>query len=258
MFCLAELLSTIRITVSRLLFRMGWRKLKKPRNKGRDREMFDLSFYENKYDYIVGIDESGWGPIAGPMYVAGVVLDPDIEVPPFIKDSKKLSDLKLAEAREWIIRNSVTWVQYCVHPWEFHRPGAGPARRHAFKKVHNKMVDQLKLKVVEPHWTSFTLIDGSFSPIPPQKGSSVVKGDAIVPAISAASIIAKTARDSHMKLLSRAYPEFHFDKNKGYATKLHIEALEKFGATPIHRKNIRMVKEAQEYDPRYSFRNLYG
>lgn len=198
---------------------------------------YDLWAYEmqagNKgYAKIAGIDEAGRGPIAGPVVSAAVILPPLFPVKD-IDDSKKLSSKKRAYLFDKIYEHAVSVGIGIVDPPEILRMNILYASLLSMK---------ISVQNLEPQ-PDFLLIDGIFQ-IPyglPQQ--AIPKGDSLSISIAAASIVAKVTRDRLMEKYHQEYPEFGFDRHKGYPTKEHKEAVRKFGCCPIHRKSFKGVRE---------------
>lgn len=193
---------------------------------------FEKEAWANGYTTVAGIDEAGRGPLAGPVVSAAVIL-PDPNPVKGIKDSKKISPKKRDELYNDIYCHAVAVGVGIVDPVEIDRINILQASLTAMA---------ISAKNLNPR-PDFLLIDGNFS-IPmdlPQK--SIIKGDALSVSIAAASIVAKVTRDRLMEEYALEYPEFDFSKNKGYPTKSHKQAIQKFGCTPIHRLSFKGVKE---------------
>ena len=187
-------------------------------------------------DYLIGIDEAGRGPLAGPVFVAAVLLKrDDFPVAREVRDSKKLAPQKRKrlslEIHEHAEKISVAWA----HPSEIDKLDILKATLHAMGRAAQKA---LRFKAAP------VLIDGPF-PIPGFKGAQfpIIKGDQKSLAIACASIIAKVYRDLWMETLERRYPGYGFLRHKGYGTKAHLEALSSLGASPVHRKSYAPVKK---------------
>ena len=172
-----------------------------------------------------GIDEAGRGPLAGPVVAAAVILPKECEIPG-LNDSKKLSHQKREILFEQIKTVAVSIGVGIVEPKEIDRINILRAALLAM---------EIAVKNLNPQPDSL-LIDGNTrtSLLIPQE--TIVKGDSICYSIAAASIIAKVTRDSIMNDYHKIYPQYNFKKHKGYPTKDHLEALRKFGPSPIHRK----------------------
>lgn len=189
---------------------------------------------------IVGVDEAGRGPLAGPVVAAAVVLGQG--VPEGLDDSKKLSAKRRAELDEGI-RASCAWGVGIVDPGEIDRLNILVATMHAMTRA----VEQLTEKMgAEP---SAILIDGNMTPQSRceqwrwSQCRAIVGGDALEPAISAASIIAKEWRDRMMREAAQSHPEYGWERNKGYGTAEHMEALRRHGPTPHHRQSFAPVAQ---------------
>lgn len=171
---------------------------------------------------IVGIDEAGRGCWAGPLYAAAVVLRDPIEG---ITDSKKLSALRRAQIAGEIKATASYGVGF-VSPAEIDDIGLTLATQKAMQLAF----DQLKIEHAE------IIIDGNFNYLPHLSNTStLVRGDALVPAIGAASILAKVARDEYMLQIAEKYPQYQFERHVGYGTALHHHMLKKYGPCDIHR-----------------------
>ncbi|MGB0834257.1 MAG: ribonuclease HII [Psychrobium sp.] len=184
---------------------------------------------------VAGVDEVGRGPLVGDVVTAAVILDPNTPIEG-LADSKKLSDKKRDALFDLIIENALA---YCVGR-------ASPQEIDELNILHATMLAMQRavagLSIMPQH----VLIDGNRCPELPMSSQSVVKGDARVEEISAASIIAKVTRDREMEALDKEFPQFGFAKHKGYPTKLHMEMIEQFGVTPYHRRSFKPVKAALE------------
>ena len=196
----------------------------------------DILAYEKKYweknvKYVAGIDEAGRGPLAGPVVAACVIFDKNIEIQG-IADSKKISPKKRLKLYH-VIREKAIDVS------------VGIANEHEIDKLNILQATFLAMKrsvgnlKVEPQQL---LIDGPYSDIKLYSVETIIKGDSKSLSVAAASIIAKVTRDKIMEEYHEIYPDFGFNKHKGYGTKLHIEQLSKIKATPIHRKSFNIVK----------------
>lgn len=192
---------------------------------------FDNSFLSSSIKLIAGIDEAGRGPIAGPVVAAAVIFDKE-KFHPKINDSKKLSEKIREELFEWIIENSISYGIGIVNHEEIDRINILQASLKAMKIA----VDNLHTK------PQLILIDGNKSPNSDINTITVIKGDSKSFSIAAASIIAKVVRDKIMIDASKIYPEYLWNKNKGYPTKAHIEAIKIYGITPLHRKTFLSIK----------------
>lgn len=189
------------------------------------RKRYEKALNESGFKYVAGIDEVGRGPLAGPVYAAAVILDPEIDI--FgIKDSKRLSAQERERLSSEIIEKSIA----CSIGMATHEEIDNLNILNATKLAMKRAIDGL------PQRPDYLLIDALKLEIDiPQL--AIIKGDDLSISIGAASIIAKVARDNLMRQLSKTYPEYHLEQNKGYGSKDHIDALKKCGPCPIHRKS---------------------
>lgn len=192
---------------------------------------FSRKLQARGYRYIAGIDEAGRGPLAGPVVAAAVILDPDEPIYG-LDDSKKLTEKKREELFELIKKKALAVAIGIVNNKVIDRMNILQATFQAM----NEAINKLSLTA------DYVLVDGNME-IPglgiPQE--AVIDGDLNVDAIAAASIIAKVTRDRILYKYHELYPEYGFDRNKGYGTSEHIEALKKYGPTPIHRYSYTIV-----------------
>lgn len=184
------------------------------------------------YSLIAGVDEAGRGAIAGPVFAAAVIFPPDFYSPE-IKDSKKLTPQKREQLYEYICEKAITYSVEMVEVEEINKIGIFRATYECMRKA----VEKLKIT------PQIVLVDGPF-PIPNYKvlQKAIVNGDVYCLSISAASIIAKVDRDRYMRELAYRYPQYGFEIHKGYATKLHLENIKKYGPTLVHRTYFRCFK----------------
>lgn len=177
------------------------------------------------YKTICGIDEAGRGPLAGPVYAAAVILPIGLEIKG-LNDSKKISEKKREQLFDVICENAVSYSIGIATEKEIDEINILNA---TFLAMH-RAVEGLNIK------PDYALIDGNQYPkIPMLTEETVVKGDAKSMSIAAASILAKVSRDRFMLEKAKEYPQYQFEKHKGYGTKLHYEMLTEFGPSPIHR-----------------------
>ncbi len=187
-------------------------------------------YYENLYNdngnkLVCGIDEAGRGPLAGPVYAAAVILPPDTIIDG-VNDSKKISEKKREYLFNIIKEKSLCFNISFATVEEIDEINILNATFLAMKRAF----DGLKKS------PDFALIDGNRMPELGVSSITLVKGDSLSESIACASILAKVERDRFMKKESEKYPEYFFEKHKGYGTKVHIEALKKYGPCRIHRK----------------------
>lgn len=181
---------------------------------------------------IAGVDEVGRGPLVGAVVTAAVILDPNNPIQG-LTDSKKLSEKKRQALAEEIKAKALSWSLGRAEPAEIDELNILNATMLAMQRA----VAGLHIQ------PDFVLIDGNRPPKLPMPAQAVVKGDSLVAEISAASIIAKVARDHEMDELDQQFPQYGFAQHKGYPTKLHFEKLAEFGATPYHRKSFAPVRK---------------
>jgi len=193
---------------------------------------YEMEAGNNGYARIAGIDEAGRGPIAGPVVSAAVILPPSSPIEG-VKDSKQLTPKKRDLLYNKIYEHAVSVGIGIVDPAEIERINILYASLLSMKMSVQNLMPQ----------PDFLLIDGIFQ-IPydlPQM--AIPKGDCLSISIAAASIVAKVTRDRLMEKYHYEYPEYGFDKHKGYPTKEHKDAVRRFGCCPIHRKSFRGVRE---------------
>ena len=187
---------------------------------------------ESGYTLVAGVDEAGRGPLCGPVVAAAVVFpNRDIDIPVVIRDSKQMTPRQRAVAYDWITQNT-TWAIGMCSPDEIDSLNILWASMLAMERAVSN------LNCV-PDWC---LVDGNRVPSG-VSGAPLVKGDAKSLSIAAASVVAKETRDRIMADLSALYPEYGWDKNAGYPTKTHLQAIEKYGITVHHRTSFGPVKE---------------
>lgn len=182
--------------------------------------------------FIAGIDEAGRGPLAGPVVAAAVILPKKIRIPT-VNDSKKLSEKQ---------RNELKFLLLAI-----------PGFRYAVSEIQADEIDRLNIlkathlamrrAVLQLSETEIAFVDGLRVPDMPVKCRFIVKGDAKSASIASASIFAKVHRDEIMMRYAEKYPEYGFDRHKGYGTSDHLAALKKHGPCPIHRKSFAPVRE---------------
>lgn len=186
-------------------------------------------------DLIAGIDEAGRGPLAGPVVAAAVILDPNNPIKG-LADSKQLTEIKRNQLFKEIRQKALAWS----------------VARATVSEIDSINILQASLLAMQRAFTSLkimphkVLIDGNKLPSINCKAEAIINGDALEPAISAASIVAKVLRDRLMYMLDKKYPQYGFAKHKGYSTSLHIEALHKHGPCRIHRQTFAPVSEYYE------------
>lgn len=187
---------------------------------------FEMSLIPEGVRVWCGLDEAGRGPLAGPVF-AGAVILPEGYIPEGLNDSKKLSEKKRDALFEQITENALAWGFGTASPKEIDEINILNASMLAMKRA----VENLSVK------PEFLLVDGNIARGFDQAAIPVIKGDAKSPSIAAASIIAKVLRDRECMEMDRLFPQYGFAKHKGYPTKAHFEAVEKFGPCPLHRRS---------------------
>lgn len=181
---------------------------------------------------LAGVDEVGRGPLCGPVVAAAVMLDPQRPITG-LRDSKKLTERKRLELDQLIKEQALAWCVARAEVAEIDQLNI----LHATMLAMQRAVAGLAIK------PELALIDGNRCPKLSVPCQAVVKGDGRVPAIAAASILAKVARDSEMHELDRLYPGYGMAAHKGYPTKQHLQALQELGATPVHRRSFKPVQK---------------
>lgn len=175
---------------------------------------------------IAGVDEAGRGPLAGPVYAAAVILSPNVRIEG-LADSKKLTAKRREALFDVIQRDALSWAISSASVEEIDDINILQASLLAMRRAVeglDKQPDQI-------------LVDGLFCPMVSMPARAIIKGDAKEPAISAASILAKVARDREMHQLHEQFPHYRFDLHKGYGTAVHMAALAAHGVTPVHRRS---------------------
>lgn len=184
-------------------------------------------------EIICGVDEAGRGPLAGPVFAAAVILDPNQPIPG-LRDSKKLTEAKRDELAPLIRTHALAWAVAQASEAEIDKINILQASMLAMRRA----VEALS---VVP---TLALIDGNRCPVMKIQAIAIIGGDDKEEAISAASILAKTARDAALVELHAQYPEYAFDQHKGYGTALHLERLKLHGPSPVHRRSFAPVRQA--------------
>ena len=183
-------------------------------------------------DIICGVDEAGRGPLAGPVYAAAVILHP-LRPIAGLRDSKKLSEAKRDLLAPQIKQYALAWAIAEASEEEIDRINILQASMLAMRRAIEALSTMPTL----------ALIDGNRCPVMPIRAIAIIGGDDKEDAISAASILAKTARDAALVQLHAAYPQYAFDQHKGYGTALHLERLRLHGPSPVHRRSFAPVRK---------------
>ncbi len=193
--------------------------------------LFDL---KDEKGVVCGLDEAGRGPLAGPVVAAAVVLPPDFPIE-ILGDSKQLSEKQRLGAEIIIKEQSLAWAVACATAQEIDKINILQASLLAMKRAYEKVKAHISIDTA--------LVDGNQRPALDCTVQAIVKGDATIPEIMAASILAKNQRDRLMVLCDAKWPIYHFAKHKGYPTKEHREACLLYGLSPIHRKTFSIKQE---------------
>jgi ribonuclease HII len=191
---------------------------------------------------LCGVDEAGRGPLVGAVYAAAVVLGPDHGIVG-LADSKKLSEARREQLAALIRKQALAWSIASASAAEIDQLNILNATMLAMRRA----VEGLAILLDE------VLVDGNRVPALNVPARAIVKGDATVAEISAASILAKTARDESMRQLHQLHPRYGFDRHKGYPTEVHLQALEQWGVLSEHRRSFGPVKQALQLGQRSLF-----
>ena len=186
-------------------------------------------------ELVAGVDEVGRGPLCGAVVTAAVILDPARPIEG-LNDSKKLTEARREALFPLIQERALAWCIARAEVEEIDRLNILHATMLAMQRAVAGLSTQPTL----------VLVDGNRCPLLPMRSEPVVKGDSRVPAIAAASILAKVARDREMLELDQQYPGYGIAGHKGYPTPVHLAALRALGATPIHRRSFGPVRKALE------------
>ena len=185
-----------------------------------------------------GCDEEGRGCLAGPVYAAAVIMPPDFRND-ILNDSKQLTEKKRYQLREIIEHEALAWAVGIVDNHEIDEINI---LRASILAMH-RALDQLKVRPEE------VIVDGNrFYKYRNLPHTTIVKGDGKYMSIAAASILAKTYRDDFMLKIHKEYPQYHWDKNKGYPAKVHREAIRQYGTTPYHRMSYNLLGDSQQLE----------
>lgn len=186
--------------------------------------LYENEAYAKGYEFVCGVDEAGRGPLAGPVCAAAVIL-PKGMIIEGVNDSKKLSEKKREALFDVICSSAVAYSIAFAEVDEIEEINILRATMNTMKRA----VEGLSPKA------DFAYIDGNTLPPLDIKGEYIVKGDAKSMSVACASILAKVSRDRLMYKYAEQYPQYGFDKHKGYGTKVHTDAIKEFGPCPIHR-----------------------
>ena len=201
-------------------------KAKKPKEpKATPTYEYEQAAIDSGFSVVCGIDEAGRGPLAGPVFAAAVVLPIGLDIPG-LNDSKKITEKKREELFDIIMEKAVTYSVASASEKEIDEINILQATFLAM----NRAFEGLALK------PDMALIDGNKKPCVDAVEETIVKGDAKSMSIAAASILAKVSRDRYMLEMAKLYPEYEFERHKGYGTKLHYEKIAEHGVSEIHRR----------------------
>ena len=197
-----------------------------------------LDAYYKKGVIEAGCDEAGRGCLAGPVFAAAVILPSDYQNE-ILNDSKQLTEKKRYQLRKVIEREALAWAVGIVDNHEIDQINILNASILAMHRA----LDQLKLRPQN------IIVDGNrWKPYKDVPATTIVKGDGKYLSIAAASILAKTYRDDFMLRIHEEFPQYHWDKNKGYPAKVHREAIRQFGTTPYHRMSFNLLGNTQQLE----------
>lgn len=223
--------------------RAGVQKLLAAYDKKREKEKQErLRFanmlrYEKEYmalpgiQYIVGVDEAGRGPLAGPLVIAGVILPEDVFIAG-LNDSKKLSEAKREALYPEILKKAVAVLVNVVSISNIDKENI----YHATQEGMEQILRQIRVR------PQVALVDAMHPHVEGIETVPIIHGDALSASIAAASVVAKVTRDRLMQELALVYPQYGLEKNKGYGSQLHMDAIRQFGATKIHRRSYEPIR----------------
>jgi len=198
----------------------------------------EKSLWSKGLKYVVGIDEAGRGPLAGPVCAGAVMIDIDSTLSEIVRDSKKMTEKKREESFEFIKENSVGWGVCMVSNTVIDKKGIQEAVRIAMWEALKQVEKMIGRKA------EYLIVDGTnVSNLFGYNMLKIKEGDLKHYSISAASILAKVTRDRYMKEIAIKYPEYGFERHVGYGTKAHMEALQRYGPCEIHRRSFKPISE---------------
>lgn len=199
--------------------------------------LLEKSLWEKGFKNVVGVDEAGKGPWAGPVAAAAVIIHSDKQVVKGVRDSKIMTTIQRENAYKKIIRKSSAFGIGICSEKEIDRIGIQKAVKRAMLMALNDLKSKFKIDI------SYLIVDGSKTiPLRKNNAQRIKKGGLYHYSISAASVLAKVTRDKIMQSLADKYPSYGFHKHVGYGTRMHFKALEKNGVCEIHRKSFLPVK----------------
>ena len=197
-----------------------------------DRLQPPLPFFDRSLELVCGVDEAGRGPLAGPVFAAAVILNPDRPIKG-LRDSKKLTALRREVLALEIREHALSWAVAACTEAEIDSLNILQASMLAMRRA----IDALHRR------PTLALIDGNRCPVIALRCDAIIQGDDRVEEISAASILAKTSRDAALLSLHEQYPQYAFDQHKGYPTPLHLARLRLHGVSPVHRRTYAPVRD---------------
>ena len=183
-------------------------------------------------ELVAGVDEAGRGPLAGPVVAAAVILAPDTPLPG-VMDSKKLTEARRESLYADITAGALAWSVGRAEVGEIDSLNILQATLLAMQRAVQGLAPAAE----------YVLVDGNRLPALACRAEAIVRGDSLVPAISAASILAKVTRDREMRSMDERYPGYGFAQHKGYPSRMHLEALQRLGVTAIHRRSYAPVRK---------------
>lgn len=199
--------------------------------------LLEKSLWEKGFANVVGVDEAGKGPWAGPVTAAAAIIHSASQVVKIVRDSKLMTKTQREKAFGQILKMSSAFGIGIVSEQEIDAIGIQKAVKKAMLMALKDLQSKFKIDI------SYILVDGSKTmPLRKNNIQRIKKGGFYHYSISAASVLAKVTRDRIMRKMANEYPEYGFEKHVGYGTKLHLKVLEKYGACPIHRKSFAPVK----------------
>jgi len=198
----------------------------------------ESKLWKKGFKYVVGIDEAGRGPLAGPVSAGAVVIDENTQLHPYVRDSKKMSKKQREEVFEYIKENCIAYGVCMIGPSVIDTLGIQTAVQMAMEGALKQVEEKLGKKA------DYLIVDGvNVATITGYHMEKIKGGDIKHYSISAGSILAKVTRDRYMREVSLKYPEYCFEKHVGYGTKLHMDMLQRYGPCPIHRKSFSPVRK---------------
>ena len=199
---------------------------------------FERELWRSGVKFIAGVDEAGRGPLAGPVVAAAVIFPYGFRIPS-VDDSKKLSEKQRCELRRLIM--DLPGVMYAISEVQAEEIDRINILRATHLGMRNSLMNLTKAQIA--------LVDGLKVPNLPVEARFIVKGDSKSASIAGASILAKVHRDEIMMMYAEKYPQYGFDRHKGYGTEEHLKALKKHGPCPIHRKSFAPVRDITNPHP---------